>query len=85
MAKQVQVFFKTKAGRNATGYSSDKGEIVHAIIGNNGKHGYTALCGASPKDWSEWEEAEATCEKCLKRLTYMDYEPPAIDPDAPPF
>ena len=57
-----------KAGSCRT--ASDKmGIITHAVINNN------ALCGQNPNkksSWSEYDDKEITCKKCLKILAEQD-------------
>lgn len=86
MPRKVELFIKAKAGRRASGNSGDQGVMYHALLGNGGVHSDTAICGAKPStEWGEWEGSKVTCEKCLKRLGWIDYVPPEPDPNAPPF
>jgi hypothetical protein len=53
-----------KAGLCRTG-KDNSGFITHAVIGNN------SVCGNNPKgksSWSEYNDKEITCKKCLKKL-----------------
>ncbi|AZS26263.1 hypothetical protein DYL72_15250 [Vibrio anguillarum] len=75
MPKLVELYIKAKAGRRANGNSADQGVVYHALIGNGGIHGNTAICGSKPAaEWGEWEGSEVTCDRCLKRLAFFDHQ-----------
>ena len=56
------------AGRCLNGYERDSGTRHHAVPSDS----WRALCGAYPgkrsAGWSEWDEKEVTCPRCLKKL-----------------
>ncbi|ELJ8564019.1 hypothetical protein ACN1T8_003800 [Vibrio cholerae] len=75
MPKSVELYIKAKAGRRANGNSADAGTVYHALLGNGGMHSHIAICGEKPsKEWGEWEGGEVTCERCLTRLRYINYQ-----------
>lgn len=55
-------------GRCANGFERDRGRRTHALPYDS----YTAFCGATygkrSAGWSDEEESEVTCPRCIKKL-----------------
>lgn len=63
----MKFYIKTKTGRRANGFESDRGSLNHAVPENS----YHALCGAEPgrrADWSSYSGDRVTCPKCINKL-----------------
>lgn len=56
------------AGRCANGYGRDVGKRNHAVPIDS----LNAICGATygkrSAGWSEWDEKEITCPRCLDKM-----------------
>lgn len=58
-----------KAGKLANGWERGKGRVVHLIDTKKDLYMQKALCGEQPAiQWTEREDAQPTCSKCLKHF-----------------